>query len=72
MYILTTPTDELFFHMTDDFEKALTEKGIPHEYHVYMGIENNLGHTFNIGNVEYMESIRANQAAIEYLQGLCR
>ena len=72
VYIITTTTDELFYPMAADFEAALTEMGIPHEYHVYAGVENELGHTFNIGNTEYVESIRANTDAINYLLSLCK
>lgn len=71
VYIITTPTDELFYHMAVDFDAALTEAGIPHEYHVYEGVENELGHVFNVGNVEYAESIQANNDAIAYLKSLC-
>lgn len=71
VYILTTPTDELFYHMSVDFDAALTEKGIPHEYHVYEGEENVLGHVFNVSDVDFPESIRANADAIAYLKALC-
>lgn len=71
VYIITTPTDELFYHMAVDFDAALTEKGISHQYHVYEGQENTLGHVFNVEHVEYSESIQANADAIAYLDSLC-
>lgn len=71
VYIITTPTDELYYQMSVDFDAALTEKGIKHQYHVYEGEDNTLGHVFNVENVDYPESIRTNAAAIEYLNSLC-
>lgn len=72
VYIITTPTDELFYWMSEEFDEALTSAGIAHEYHVYTGAENTLGHVFNVTNVEFAESICANQEALEYLSGLCK
>lgn len=71
VYIITTPTDALFNRMSVAFEAALTEKNIPHEYHVYEGTENELGHVFNVEHVEYAESIQANAEAIAYIRGIC-
>jgi len=71
VYILTTPTDTEFYQMAVDFDAALTEKGIDHEYHVYTGEVNTLGHTFNINHMYWPESIRANADIIAYLKSLC-
>ena len=60
------------YYMTEalsEAEKSLTERGIPHELHVYESQENKLQHVFNIGNVGWAESIRANDDMVAYLKG---
>ena len=72
VYILTTPTDALFYQMAVDFDAKLTEAGIKHSYTEYEGKENEIGHTFNINNVGFVESVKANADIIKYLWSLVK
>ena len=68
VYLLTTPDDAILYEEVVDFDKYLTEKGIAHEYHVYESRENTLEHVFNIHNIDWVESMEANNDIVSYLQ----
>ena len=70
LYIITTPGDDLLYEEAVQLDTFLSEKGIEHIYIEYENVENELGHVFNIGNVDYVESIQANEESISYLQSL--
>ena len=70
VYVITTPGDELLYEEAVQLDAFLTEKGIDHVYIEYTNVENELGHVFNIGNVDYVESIQANDDSIAYIQAL--
>lgn len=69
VYILTTPTDSLLYAEAVKFDKFLTENNITHVYKEYVGEENEIGHVFNINNMDYTESIQANEDMVDYLKG---
>ena len=69
VYLLTTPDDAILYDEVIEFDEYLTERGIPHELHVYESQENKLQHVFNIGNVDWAESIQANDDMVAYLKG---
>ena len=67
VYIITTPTDTNFYPDAVKFDAFLTENGIPHHYHEYVGKEQNLKHVFNVSDPETEEGKEANQASFLYL-----
>ena len=68
VYILTTPTDSLLYNEAVKYDQFLSENNIAHVYKEYVGKENEIGHVFNIKNMDYAESIEANQDIVSYLQ----
>ena len=68
VYILTTPTDSLLYNEAVKYDQILSENNIAHVYKEYVGKENEIGHVFNIKNMDYAESIEANQDIVSYLQ----
>ncbi len=72
LYMMTTPTDDTTGAMVQKFESYLNDNGIEHEYHSYDGIENELGHVFNISHIDWAESIEANQDEIRYMENLLK
>ena len=70
MYIITTPQDDILYEQAVAFDAWLTEKGIDHELHVYEQQENKLRHVFNTGNIDWVESVQANEESIAFLKSL--
>lgn len=71
IYMLTTPEDITTGSETLAFEEFLTENGVAHELHTYENEENELLHVFNIIHTDWVESIKANDDIVAYLEGLC-
>ena len=65
---MTTPDDAILYDEVIMFDEFLTEKGIPHELHVYESEENKLMHVFNISEISWVESIKANTDMVNYLK----
>ncbi len=68
VYLMTTPDDAILYDEVIMFDEFLTEKGIPHELHVYESEENKLMHVFNISELSWVESIKANTDMVNYLK----
>lgn len=70
VYIITTPTDAHFYADAVKFDAFLTENGVSHQYHEYIGGEKDLVHVFNVSDPETEEGKEANQASVLYLCSL--
>lgn len=70
MFIITTPQDAILYDQAVAFDAWLTEKGIDHEFHVYEQQENKLQHVFNTANIEWVESVQANEESVAFLKSL--
>ena len=68
VYMLTTPDDAILYDEVVQFDQFLTEKGIDHELHVYESEGNPLRHVFNISEISWAESIKANTDMVNYLK----
>ena len=72
VYLLTTPTDTTTGTEVLKFDKYLTDNNVEHTFKTYDGTENELKHVFNITNPDYVESIKANQDMVEYMDSLLK
>lgn len=70
MYIITTPQDEILYNQAVDFDAWLTEQDLDHEFHVYEQQENELLHVFNVSDIDWVESIQANEDSVAYMKSL--
>jgi acetyl esterase/lipase len=70
MYLITTPQDAILYDQAVDFDAWLTENNIAHEFHVYEQQENELLHVFNVSNIDWVESIQANEDSVAYMKSL--
>ena len=68
VYMMTTPDDAILYDEVMQFDQFLTEKGIGHELHVYESEGNQLKHVFNISELDWVESIKANTDMVNYLK----
>ncbi|MCR4674185.1 MAG: alpha/beta hydrolase fold domain-containing protein [Lachnospiraceae bacterium] len=68
-YIITTPDDDTTGEETLKLDTFMTENGFAHELHSYESQGNEMKHVFNIINMEYPESVEANNGIIEFLNG---
>ena len=68
VYLMTTPDDAILYDEVMQFDQFLTEKGIGHELHVYESEGNQLKHVFNISELDWVESIKANTDMVNYLK----
>ena len=57
--------------MVEKFEKFLTDNNIAHEFHDYENQSNELLHVFNISNIDWEESIQANDDIIAFMDSRC-
>ena len=69
VYLMTTPTDITTGESVVKFDQYLNDNGVEHTLNVYEGQENQLGHVFNISEVTWPESIKANQDEIDFMNG---
>lgn len=72
LYMMTTPGDTDTGSSVLAFDAYLTEHGVEHTMISYDGVENKLGHTFNISCAHYPESKVANQDMTDYLDAHLR
>lgn len=72
LYMMTTPGDTDTGASVLVFDVYLTEHGVEHTMISYDGVENKLGHTFNISYAHYPESKVANQDMTDYLNAHLR
>lgn len=70
MYIITSPQDAILYDQAISFDSWLTDKGIDHELHVYDEQENPLKHVFNVSEINWSESIQANEDSVTYMKSL--
>lgn len=66
--IVTTDTDIPIHYSTRGIHEYMEANGIPHQYHVFQGKENKLGHVFNVLHPDWPESIEANQAILDFFE----
>lgn len=67
VYMMSTPEDKVTRTMVEKFEKFLTDNNIDHEFHDYENQSNELLHVFNISNIDWEESIQANDDIIAFM-----
>lgn len=72
VYMMTTPTDTTTGPDVQKFEKYLNDNNVEHTFASYDGTENELKHVFNINKAEYVESIKANQDIVDYMDSLLK
>ena len=72
LYMMTTPADKTTGAAVMKFDAYLTEQGVEHTLNSYENQENELLHVFNISNIDWVESIAANQDEIEFMNGLVK
>ena len=72
LYMMTTPSDKTTGAAVVKFDQYLTEQGVAHTCNSYEDDENQLLHVFNISNVDWKESIRANQDEIDFMESLVK
>lgn len=72
LYMLTTPGDDVTGESVILFDSYLTENGVPHTTVSFEGVENELGHTFNISKADYPESMVANQNMVDFCNALLK
>ena len=72
LYMMTTPADKTTGEAVVKFDAYLTEHGVAHTLNSYESQENELLHVFNISNIDWVESIAANQDEIEFMNGLVK
>ncbi|MBQ8469149.1 MAG: alpha/beta hydrolase [Clostridia bacterium] len=66
--IVTTKTDIPIHYSTKGIHEHLDKVGAKHQYIVFEGQENKLGHVFNVLHPEWSESIEANQAILSFFE----
>lgn len=71
VYMMSTPEDKVTRTMVEKFEKFLTDNNIAHEFHDYENQSNELLHVFNISNIDWEESIQANDDIIAFMDSRC-
>lgn len=70
VYILTTPDDQNYYGDAVKFDEFLSSNDISHVYKEYESKENQLNHVFEVSNVEWAESIQANDDVLAYFSSL--
>ena len=70
IYILTTPDDQNYYNDAVKFADFLNSEEISHVYKEYESKENQLNHVFEVSNVDWSESIQANDDILAYFSSL--
>lgn len=68
LFILTTPTDGLLHATTKQLHEDLEARGFAHQYKVYTGRANKLGHVFSVTYPDYEESVEANNDILAFFE----
>ena len=72
LYMMTTPGDTTTGAEVLKLDEYLNENGVAHILNVYESEENKLIHVFNISHTDYVESIKANQDEIDFMNSLLK